>query len=58
MSDLMTKHQEQLDQALVLAEKLNKEKSYLIDLLIKDTSSSTTAIINKYLDWLEENESK
>jgi hypothetical protein len=27
-------------------------------LLIKDTSSSTTAIINKYLDWLEENESK
>ena len=46
----------QLDQALVLAKKLNKEKGYLIDLLIKDTSSSTTAIINKYLDWLEENE--
>jgi hypothetical protein len=58
MSELVNKYQHQLDQALVLAEKLNKEKSYLIDLLIKDTSSSTTAIINKYLDWLEENESK
>jgi len=56
MSDLMTKYQDQLDQAIALAEKINKEKSYLIDLLIKDTSSSTTAIINKYLDWLEENE--
>ena len=58
MSELVNKYQHQLDQALVLAEKLNKEKSYLIDLLIKDTSSSTTAIINKYLDWLEENENK
>ena len=46
----------QLDQAMSLAEKLNKEKGYLVDLLIKDTSPSTTAIINKYLDWLEENE--
>ena len=46
----------QLDQAMALAEKLNREKGYLVDLLIKDTSSSTTAIINKYLDWLEENE--
>jgi hypothetical protein len=58
MSELVNKYQDQLDQALALAEKINKEKSYLIDLLIKDTSSSTTAIINKYLDWLEENESK
>ena len=56
MSELVNKYEHQLDQALVLAEKLNKEKSYLIDLLIKDTSSSTTAIINQYLDWLEENE--
>jgi len=56
MSELVNKYQDQLDQALALAEKINKEKSYLIDLLIKDTSSSTTAIINKYLDWLEENE--
>jgi hypothetical protein len=56
MSELVNKYEHQLDQALVLAEKLNKEKSYLIDLLIKDTSLSTTAIINKYLDWLEENE--
>lgn len=46
----------QLDQAMSLAEKLNREKGYLVDLLIKDTSPSTTAIINKYLDWLEENE--
>ena len=56
MSELVNKYQHQLDQAMSLAEKLNREKSYLIDLLIKDTSSSTTAIINKYLDWLEENE--
>ena len=46
----------QLDQAMSLAEKLNREKGYLVDLLIKDTSPSTTAIINQYLDWLEENE--
>ena len=46
----------QLDQAIALAEKLNREKGYLVDLLIKDTSPSTTAIINQYLDWLEENE--
>jgi len=48
--------QKQLDQAIALAEKLNKEKGYLVDLLIKDTSPSTTKIINQYLDWLEENE--
>jgi hypothetical protein len=58
MSDLMTKYQEQLDQAIALAEKINKEKSYLIDLLIKDVSPQSTVIINKYLDWLEENENK
>ena len=46
----------QLDQAMGLAEKLNRQKGYLVDLLIKDTSSSTTVIINKYLDWLEEDE--
>jgi len=56
MDKLVNKYQDQLDKAIALAEKINKEKSYLIDLLIKDTSSSTTAIINKYLDWLEENE--
>jgi hypothetical protein len=56
MSDLMTKYQEQLDQAIALAEKINKEKSYLIDLLVKDVSPQATVIINKYLDWLEENE--
>jgi hypothetical protein len=58
MSDLMTKYQEQLDQAIALAEKIDKQKSYLIDLLIKDVSPQSTMIINKYLDWLEENESK
>ena len=46
----------QLDQAMALAEKLNREKGYLVDLLIKDISPSTTVIINKYLDWLEEDE--
>jgi len=56
MSDLVIKYQEQLDQAIALAEKLNKEKSYLFDLLIKDVSPQATVIINKYLDWLEENE--
>ena len=45
-----------LDQTIKLAEKLQKEKSYLVDLLIRDTSPSTTAIINKYLDWTAENE--
>jgi len=56
MDELVTKLQHQLDQAIALAEKLNKEKSYLIDLLIKDVSPQATVIINKYLDWLEENE--
>ena len=56
MTENETKLQNQLDQAIALAEKLNREKGYLVDLLIKDTSLSTTAIINKYLDWLEENE--
>ena len=55
-SQRIEKLESQLDQAMSLAEKLNREKGYLVDLLIKDTSSSTTAIINKYLDWLEENE--
>ena len=46
----------QLDQAMALAEKINRQKSYLVDLLIRDGSLSTSIIINKYLDWLEENE--
>jgi hypothetical protein len=46
----------QLAETIKLVDKLNRQKSYLIDLLIKDPSSSTTAIINKYLDWLEEDE--
>jgi hypothetical protein len=48
----------QLDQAMALAEKLQRQKGYLVDLLIKDISPSTTVIINKYLDWLEEDERK
>ena len=58
MTENETKLQNQLDQAIALAEKLQREKSYLVDLLIKDISPSTTAIINKYLDWLEEDERK
>ena len=50
--------QDQLDKAIALAEKLNRQKGYLVDLLIKDTSPSTTKIINQYLDWLEEDERK
>jgi phage-related protein len=45
-----------LDQAMALTEKLQRQKGYLVDLLIKDISPSTTVIINKYLDWLEEDE--
>ena len=58
MDELVNKYQDQLDQAIALAEKIDKQKSYLIDLLIKDVSPQSTVIINKYLDWLEENESK
>jgi hypothetical protein len=46
----------QLAETIKLVDKLSRQKSYLIDLLIKDPSPSTTAIINKYLDWLEEDE--
>jgi hypothetical protein len=56
--DLVNKYQDQLDQAITLAEKLNRQKGYLVDLLIRDISPSTTVIINKYLDWLEEDERK
>jgi enamine deaminase RidA (YjgF/YER057c/UK114 family) len=56
MDELVTKLQHQLDQAIKLADKVHRQKSYLVDLLIKDTSFSTTAIINQYLNWLEENE--
>ena len=58
MTENETKLQNQLDQAIALAEKLQRQKGYLVDLLIKDISSSTTVIINKYLDWLEEDERK
>jgi hypothetical protein len=56
MDELVIKLQHQLDQAIKLADKVHRQKSYLVDLLIKDTSPSTTKIINQYLNWLEENE--
>jgi hypothetical protein len=56
MDELVTKLQQQLDQAIKLADKINQQKTYLVDLLIADPSPSTTKIINKYLDWLEEDE--
>jgi hypothetical protein len=56
MDELVTKLQHQLDQAIKLADKINRQKTYLVDLLIADTSPSTTKIINQYLNWLEENE--
>lgn len=58
MTKYEIKLQDQLDKAIALAEKLNRQKGYLVDLLIKDTSPSTTKIINQYLDWLEEDERK
>ena len=58
MDDLITRLQQQLDQAIKLADKINRQKTYLVDLLIADPSPSTTKIINKYLDWLDENEVK
>jgi hypothetical protein len=56
MDDLIIRLQQQLDQAINLADKINRQKTYLVDLLIADPSPSTTKIINKYLDWLEEDE--
>jgi len=56
MDELVTKLQHQLDQAIKLADKVHKQKSYLVDLLIKDISPTSTVIINKYLDWIDENE--
>jgi hypothetical protein len=56
MDELVTKLQHQLDQAIKLADKINRQKSYLVDLLIKDTSQVSNQIIDKYLNWLEENE--
>jgi hypothetical protein len=56
MDELVTKLQHQLDQAIKLADKINRQKTYLVDLLIADTSPSITKIINQYLNWTEENE--
>jgi hypothetical protein len=56
MDELVTKLQHQLDQAIKFSDKINRQKTYLVDLLIADTSPSTTAIINQYLNWTEENE--
>jgi hypothetical protein len=56
--DLINRTHDQLDQAIALAEKLNRQKYYLVDLLIRDKSQSTTVIINQYLDWLEKDERK
>ena len=56
MDELVTKLQHQLDQAIKLADKINRQKTYLVDLLIADTSPSTTKIINQYLNWTDENE--
>jgi hypothetical protein len=56
MDEILKKYQDQLDQAIALADKLNKQKSYLVDLLIKDKSQASNEIIDKYLNWLDENE--
>jgi len=51
MDEILKKYQDQLDQAIKLAEKINKEKSFLITLLIEDTSPQALAILKKYLEW-------
>ena len=56
MDEILKRYQDQLDQAIKFSEKINRQKSYLVDLLIKDTSQASGVIINKYLDWLEEDE--
>jgi len=56
MDEILKKYQDQLDQAIKFSEKINRQKSYLVDLLIKDKSPSSSVIIGKYLDWLDENE--
>ena len=56
MDEIIKKYQDQLDQAIKLSEKINRQKSYLVDLLIKNKSPSSSVIIGKYLDWLDENE--
>jgi hypothetical protein len=56
MDEILKKYQDQLDLAIKLVNKINRQKSYLMDLLIKDTSQASGVIINKYLDWLEEDE--
>jgi hypothetical protein len=58
MTEYETKLHDQFDQAIKLAEKISRQKSYLVDLLIRDGSLSTSIIINKYLDWLKEDERK
>jgi hypothetical protein len=58
MTEYETRLNDQLDQAIALCEKINRQKSYLVNLVIRDISPSTTVIINKYLDWLEEDERK
>ena len=56
MDEILKKYQDQLDQAIKLSDKINRQMSYLVNLLIKDKSPSTAAIINQYLNWTEENE--
>jgi hypothetical protein len=58
MDEILKKYQDQLDQAIKLADKINRQKSYLVDLLIKDKSQASNQIIDKYLNWLEEDEEK
>ena len=56
MDEILKRYQDQLDQSIKFSEKINRQKSYLVDLLIKDTSPASNQIISKYLDWLEEDE--
>jgi len=45
MDELVNKLQQQLDQAIKLADKVHKQKSYLVDLLIKLVRQLMMAVI-------------
>jgi hypothetical protein len=55
MSDLFQHYaeiREKLENALALAEKLQQEKSYLVNLLIQSKEPAVSEVVNKYLEWL------
>ena len=52
MSEIVKSYEARVDQLLEFAEKLQQEKSYLINLLIQSKEPGVSEVINKYLKWL------